>query len=295
MDFNDENRPIMSGDRLSTRTISGYPLSIATAHAFLAMFSPRTAVYDPAREIPSQVDVNKYSECWINVTTLFRNMVGAIQKEAFVKSTEKEFKDTLLSEMEVIDGLFQNEGMGVCKPMYYYTTHEKLVKSLPEQVKLREDKTDTQKAYAYKMHKTLEYLMKETEVVRKFDTNISPPGASNALIITHIPYDLVSYNRFNKLSLLESHTGKLKERNQWYTKYYAVGDSDLSHIPFMRKLLLIFGDSVLIQPSVYKLRKQIVDIATKRNWTPLTTLEKVMMDLEYEIHEPYVIGFLKSL
>ncbi len=70
---------------------------------------------------------------------------------------------------------------------------------------------------------------------------------------------------------------------------------DLSHLPFLRKLLLVMGDKVLIQPNDIRLRRQIVDISVKRNWTNMTTLEKINIDLELEIKEPFVLQLLKQL
>lgn len=285
----------MGGDTLASRTISGFPLSVATGLSFQSLFTANMPVIDPARTVPEHVNFAKYSEIWINVTTLFRNISTAINKTAFVASTPEEFKDTLLMEMGVIDSLFQNEGLGLCKPRYYYTQHDKLVARFPEQVKHREDTTDTQKAYQSKLLATLKLLDADTEVVQKFDETLNVNGYPTALIFTHIPYDLLSYPKFTKLTLLESHTGVTKEKNRWYSKYYPVGNEDLSHLPFLRKLLLVFGDRVLIHPGIMALRRQIVEIARNRQWSPMTTEAKVMMDLSIEIKEPYVLMFLKAL
>jgi len=284
-----------TGDSLATRTISGFPLSIGTGLAMETLFAPRQQPYDPSRKVPDQVNLTEYQECWINLTTLFRNMIGAVNKEVFLTSSEGEFKDTLLMEMEVIDSLFQNEGGAQCKPRYYFCTYDTLTKRTPQEIKFREDKTDAQKAVTFKMMRVLERLMKETEAAQRLDSGIKPPRRENALIVTHIAYDLVSYPAFNKLTLLESHTGRIKNRNQWYTKYHTVGTEDLSHMPFLRKLLLVFGDRVLIAPSEFKLRSQLLEIAHKRQWTNLTSEDKVMLDLSLEIKEPFVLKLLKSL
>lgn len=283
------------GDTLLTRETSGFPLSVATGLSFQSLFSATEPVIDPDRIVPEHVNFGKYSEIWINVTTLFRNISTSINKTAFVASTPAEFKDAVLMEMGVIDGLFQNEGLGLCKPRYYYTQHAKLISRFPEQVKSREEKTDLQEAYNAKLVETLKLLDKETEVIHRFDETLNVNGYPSALIFTHIPYDLLSYPKFTKLTLLESHTGVTKEKNRWYTKYYPVGKEDLSHLPFLRKLLLVFGDRVLIHPGVMALRKQIVEIGKNRQWTPTTTESKVMMDLSLDIKEPYVLMFLKAL
>jgi hypothetical protein len=129
----------------------------------------------------------------------------------------------------------------------------------------------------------------------KFNTTISPKGNVKALFLTHVPYDLTNYSNFEKLDLIESHTGVLKSRYEWYTKFYKLGDADLRIIPFYKKMLLVFGDRVVIQPSDIKLRRLILEVAQNRRWTQLTTVDKVMHDLELSIREPMVVDFIRSL
>lgn len=289
------NDTIYNGDSLATRTTSGFPLSIGSGMAFEAIFTPIQPVYDPEREVPFHVNLRKYQECWINLSTMFRNMTGAIQKETFAKTTEQEFKDTLLSEIEVIESLFQSEGLGLCRPVFYTMSYEHLRKSAPKQVQFREDKTDNQRYYTSKHDKVMHILTKDNDSIFKFDTDMKPPRRTSSLILTHTPYDLLSHGRFDHLTLLESHSGSVKERNKWYTKYYPVGQSDLSHLPFLRKLLLVFGDRVLISPGLYKLREQIIEIAHKRHWLPSTTESRIMQELELDIKEPFVVQYLRSL
>lgn len=286
---------MMGGDSLATRAVSGFPVSIGTSLALETLFSPRQQPYDPERQVPERVDAGQYQECWINLTTLFRNLIGSVQKEVFLTVTEAELVDTLLMEMEVIDSLFQNEGGGTCRPRYYWCSYKNLKSHVPKQIKFREDKTHAQIAYAQKMERVLKLISKQTEAAQEFDSEIKTQQKGAALMISHVPYDLLNHRHFSKLSLLESHSGKLKNKNQWFSKYYPVGDADLSHMPFLRRLLMVFGDRVLIQPSDFKLRKLLVEIAQKRQWTPMTSDAMVIQGLELEVKEPYVLQFLKSL
>ena len=92
-----------------------------------------------------------------------------------------------------------------------------------------------------------------------------------------MPYDLLSHKRFHQLDLLESNTGKLKKKHAWNSKYYPVGKADMSHLPFMKMLLMVFGDRPLIHPSIFKLRDSILQTSVKRGWTPVTTRDKVIL------------------
>lgn len=282
-------------DSLSSRTISGFPISISTALAFESLFDPRLPVYDPDRKIPQRVDLTQYSEIWISLSTLFRNLVNSMTKEMFMHTNETEISDALLTEMEVINSLFANEGNNLCKPIYFYNKYDSVLAKNKRHVKFREDKTDGQKFYTYKHVKSIERILKMSDEIFEFDGEIKPTHKSNAMMLSHIPYDLVSFKNFHRLDLLESNTGKLKPRNQWNSKYYPVGDADMSILPFMRKFLFVFGDRVLIQPMDLKLRRLVLDIAEKRRWTSMTTKDKIILDLELEIKEPFVLQVLKSL
>ena len=284
------------GNDLHSRTISAFPISIGTSLAFESLFAPRLNPYDPSRPIPEKVDLSKYPEIWINIYTLFRNISGAITREAFLNSSEAELKDTIDFEIDVINSLFSNEGNNFCKPKYYFCSYDKLFKNTNSAVKFRTDKTDFQKIFKYKYLKTVESLNKSTDEYFKLDSEIKPANKISSLILTHIPYDLTSYKHFSNLTLLESHSGKIKQRNQWNSKYYPVpGEANLSNMPFYRKLLLVFGDKVLIHPADIRLRRLIIDSSIKRNWTVMTTLEKIMLDLSIDIKEQFVLKFLQDL
>lgn len=280
-----------TGKSLSDRLLSSFPLSLPTGLAFESVFSPRIGRYDDKREIPNKVQISQYSEIWINLWTLFRNLVSSVDNSVFLSSNHKELADILKFEIDLIDDLFRNEGQSHCRPIFYIPNYRQL--RLQAKVKLREARTDAQKFYESQLNRTMEVLSKDKEL--SIMDKIQPHKRVKALILTHIPFDLLSYTHFDRLDLLESNTGKLKSRFEWNTKYYPVGENDLSHLPFNYKLLYIFGDRVLIHPSDFKLRKLILDISKRRDWVVTTTLDKILMDCELDIREPYVLEYVKKL
>ncbi len=281
----------------SSRTTSSFPISIGTALALESIFlEGKLPKYDKDREIPNIVKLKNYDEIWINIYTLIRNISGAVDKNIFRNSEPKEILDVLLDEVDNINSLFAIEGNNLCIPKYYYCSYKKLKnKYKNSEVKFREDKTDLQKFYSHKVNKVIELINKTTEGINNFDSEIKSDKFTRSLLITHIPYDLLSHKNFNKLDLLETHTGKLKTRFQWYSKYYPIGDYDLSNLPFLRILLLVLGDHVLIQPNDIRLRRMIYETSQKGKWTTATTVDKVKFDFENYISEPFVVKFLKSL
>lgn len=282
-------------DSLSTRTTSAFPISIGTSLALESLFRGSQAPYDPDRQIPEKIDHSRYNEMWFNIDTLIRNIIGAMTKDAFMRTSEEEIAYALLNEIEIINAIFETDGKNLCLPRYYEASYKKLQSSLPPQVKLREERTDYQILLRDRVNSIKKYISKFTDSIIDVDSEIKSGPDTKAMILTHIPYDLLSIKNFNTLHLLESHTGVLKTRREWNTKYYQIGDRDLSHLPFFKHLLLALGDKNQISPGPYKLRSLIYDISMKRNWTPLTTIAKIKLDYELDIKEPYVADYLNNL
>lgn len=283
----DETFSMRNGLSLSERQVSGFPLSLPTGLSFESLFPRQIDAYDPDRKIPQNINVADYAECWISLSTIFRNMVSSMDRQVAMKVSPREYADTIETEIDVINGLFMNEGHGACLPVFYNCSYAGLAKAIPRMVQLRKQNTEIQKAYANKLEQTIKLLTRTNDAVRLFDYEIKTQGPrKNALILTHHPWDLLSFKHFNRLDLLESNTGRLKSRYLWNTKFYPVGDADMTVLPFTRKLLLLLGDRVQIQPSDFKLRRYILEVAIAKKWTSMTTDAKVLADLLDGTNDP---------
>ena len=284
---------------LARRTTGGFALSIGTSLAFESLFEARQAPYDADRIIPQKIDVRHYNEIWINLATLFRNIVGALEdKNDYPKLSPWDLAHAVVFEIEMIISLMQNEGHGLCKPIFYYCEYNSLYKRhFPSAVRFREDRTDGQRHNTYTLTKTMTSLFDNIQggEVYKLDSELIPKKPSNAIILSHMPYDLLSHGNFKRLELLESHTGKLKGRNLWYSKFYSVGQEQLNTLPFIRQFLFLFGDHVMFQPTDIRFRKLLLEISRNRRWTPLTTESKVRLDLDVELKERYLFDLYKTL
>lgn len=275
---------------LAERTISSFPLSIGTSLIFESLFPPRLDPYDAGREIPNEINIGNYQECWINIYTLLRNMSGAVNSKQLLTIEPEDFSATLELEIDLIHSLFTNEGNSLCKPIFYFCTYDEVyLKQKSIITVLRTEKTDIQKALKFKLMKAIQLFFKSnTNIVREYDSVIKPDKRTDALIITHFPYDLLVYRKFNSLSLLESHTGVLKPRNLWYTKYHKSVGADMSILPFEKMLLKVFGDSSMFSPADPKVRRHLLEVAVESKWTPMTTLEKIKLDIDIRIADPYL-------
>ena len=157
---------------------------------------------------------------------------------------------------------------------------------------MRKNNTDNQKIYQALQDQSIEIVLKElkqTDMIRMHDTEINKEGYSskkNALMITHAAYDLVSHTNFDRLDLLESHSGVLKPRAMFYTKY--TDGKELSMIPFLKGLFPVFGDSTHFKSMDIRMRREIIELAKNNNWTQLTTLAKVKDNVQKLKNHLYV-------
>ena len=110
--------------------------------------------------------------------------------------------------------------------------------------------------------------------------------------MTHYAYDLLSNKDFKTLDLLESHTGVLKSKALWYTKFSDHKDS--VRIPFNELFLQVFGDSTIFHPHDRKLRLEILAIADKYNWSFATTKDRIHLGLSM-ISNPFYKAILNEM
>lgn len=282
--------------RFEDRAMSSFPVSIGTAMALETLFSAATiAPYDAQRTPPPRVDPMAYERCYIHLETLLRNLHSSMDSAAFANAPPEKIAEVLTQEIEVINNLFAIEGNGVCTPVYYYSGYEELAKKVHLGVTLREGSSPKQLFHAKQIAAVLRVMEKQTDSLVKVNDLLRPVRPEKALIITHHPYDLCVYRKFDTLDLLESHTGVLKPRAKWYSKYYPVPDAEMFRLPFHRKLLLVFGDRVQISPMPITFRRTVLETAGKRNWVPTTTIEKVELDLGFDIRDPYALSVFKKL
>lgn len=279
---------------LVDRTVSGFPLSISTGLAFESLFPPRQAVYDDSRKIPQKIALAEYNQMWINVDTLFRNMIQSSSKEIIHSTSYQEAAIVLDGEMETIRSILKNEGRGRTAPIFYLCDYQKALEKRHKAIDLRRDNSPTQTYIETMRRETMKILIEEVEGLHNFKGAIESIGVpTSALMLTHYPYDLLSRKLFTKLDLLESNTGKLKTPRQWNSKYYPLPGKDMSILPWYRFMLMTFGDKVLIVPQPKKLRDSIYETAVKRQWTPLTTMDKCMLDLSIDLN-PYDYAVIRT-
>lgn len=277
---------------LDEREMGIVPISIATSLALAGLYN-RHPDLKPAKKLPA-LSANMI---YINARTLFRNIYGAIGDTDKANAVSaKEYGGVMLQEMQEIDNFLAHETHPL-KAVFYLPTYHSLDK-FAGNGDLRPLKTDKQKIRNKLENDALQYvhdLYKDADAVRPFidiDMTIKLETYQNIFIITHLPIDLLNIENVADIFLVESHTGKVKPKDQWFSKFYTDKDPK---VPFNKATLLFFGDSGgMFAPQPIKARKRFLEVAEKRKWNAHTTKDRLFLGFELE-HEPFILKTLKEL
>lgn len=262
---------------IAEREVGQYPLSVATSLALEGACGIHPD-HDPKVKKAPLLD---YGELWINLRTLFRNFMGALPKEVQGGVVPRQLDEGIRDEMDQIKRIVQEFTHNHCKVVFYVSNYAGMKEKYPH-AKLRAANTDKQQEYMEIKNQTLELLLKSLEQqggedIRVFKLKLFPQQQAKTLIFTHFAYDLLSWKAFSSLDLLESNTGNVKKRAQWYTKYQ--NGRELSMIPFREDFIQVFGDSRTFFQMPIRIRRQVIELATKYNWSAVTTDEKIRQNI----------------
>lgn len=262
------------GEGIAQRAVGQYPLSIATSLALEGL----AGIYEDRPENPPPI--LKYEQLWVNLRTLFRNFMGSLEKSLAEMMDAGEAAETLSEEMKYVEDIVR-ELNPHCKVMFYVSNYSGMEAKYPKAT-LRMDTTSRQKVFSSVATACLKELIdkhREDENFFVFQRKLEKvdEGMHVGVILTHYAYDLLSAKLFKRLDLIESHTGIIKGKALWYTKYYQ--GKDLVMIPFREDMIQIFGDNESFHPMDVRLRREIIEIATTYNWTQLTTTERIRFTL----------------
>ncbi len=242
----------------------------------------------------------RYDSIWINVRTLYRNILHSIedkdQRELFLAPANRKAAaraiGTAISQEKVVIENFLNGRVGGVR--LYLLGYTDLAKKFPN-AKLKVPTTDNQKNYWGLMDEVIDVVLGDDyDQDIRWDKGSELEGEeTKSVIITNHAVDLLSRTKFRELRLLESHTGAIKSKSQWYTK---LSDGKLlSNIPFNRFTIQVFGDGPFqFERWGHKFRTEIVGLARESRWTPVTTLDRIRFCLG-RMHDKYSGEMLKKL
>lgn len=251
-------------DSVDKRAKGQYNVSIPTSLALEYI----TGIHEERPEdIPP---IKKYDILAINIDTLIRNFINSVDKVSRIFLNDRNCSDHLYAEIEIIKNTL---ALHKTELSLYSVDYKDLPKEF-RYANIRMPTTPSQK--------TEQKLMANlTAAIKTFDFNVNKIRSykhlklrSDTLIMTHYPVDLIPNHRATGPKLLESHTGKIKDRYGWGSK---LGLGDASEvIPFSSLAIQLFGDkSNHFNSGNRKLKAALIEHANSAGWTKKTTPDRM--------------------
>lgn len=275
---------------LSSRELGQIPVSIGTSLALEGAFGILEDNHN-ANPIINNVDV-----VYVNIRTLIRNMVGAIETEALHSVFPEDLAYILVNELTTIEQAVSVFTEGRVKVQPYLCNYRQLPKRFQFAI-LKNANTERQRWAALREENTViefKNILHEHPSIIPIETDMDLPRDNRrVLLLSNYAIDLLQRYRFSAITLLESHTGATKPPALWYTKL--TNGKDLTNIPFDRMTLQFFGDNGnLFTGFPIKYRRVMLDIAVKNHWTAMTTKDLIISSI-HKAYEPELELLVKNL
>ena len=248
---------------MEQRTIGMLPISVGTSLAFEALIATPTKRID---------------NLMLNVSTIFRNAYQAYDTQTRKGLTADQLYQDVIQDLggvyEVLNKISTNKAPNM---VAYYCSYAGLAKRF-KLAKLWTPDTPTQLHYAKLEDQVLKRLLNQLRGHVRLCDHTIPNGPSNTFVLTHHIVDLVVPKGYGSLTLIESHTAALKEKDQWHTKL--TGGSKFVRIPFNPLTLQVFGDnSTHFKANAFQYKAAVHALSEQYKWTPMTTVERVQLGI----------------
>lgn len=272
---------------IANREKGAFPISIGTSLAI------EGAIGQHPDQPPHTNALLANKQVWFNLFTLFRNLYQSLKAEDQKAATVVDIYPALVEDILGCQTTVSQESGGKCEAVFYLNDYSTLPKKYPH-AKLRQPSTENQQIYQAIEEATLLRLLRNPPVeIERFQTSIQG-HFGKALMVTHYSFDLFARYSFAELNLLESHTGKIKPPSQWNSKLTGKRE-DTDHLPFLMLTLQVYGDGQQFMSLPGGLRSAILKVAKARQWTSVTTIDKVKFTLEKEIQDKDLSAQLAAL
>lgn len=238
----------------------------------------------------------------INVRTLIRNMLGSIDKQSRYMQHIDSYVGTIFDEMQIIRSAVEMASVKPVKFHFYISQYKNLERffkyckfkqlTTANQLQAAEVEERICKAIIAKVAEHNATTALSTVNVEVFDLYPTLPD-KKVYIVTHLPIDLLLCQGHRDLLLLESHTGAVKSKANWFTKLK--NGKRFFMIPFDKAMVQLFGDSGdVIAPIDHRYKDVTVKIAERFNWNSLTTKDRILATIQMA-NEPFLLDAVKKM
>lgn len=273
---------------LLDRPLGQFPISIATSLALEGLFGIHEE--HPVASNRPRPWVG-YDFLHINVRTLIRNCYQSLPSGDAQLIPAKHFAKIVAEEISIINTVIADnitdENFTVA---YFFASYENLARAFPRAV-LKGVSTDKQKHYASIEDQVIELLLKDsilnTIIYEKVQLR-TQLGNGKALMLSHYPVDVL-VAKHKRFSILESHTGYIKQKHELTNKIKSKWD-----MPFDIMTIQLFGDTAnMFKPAELKVRQVMYKLAQKYHWNSTTTEEKIKFNVKH--NEPFLYEYICDL
>lgn len=269
------------------RVLGFFPMSMATSLALEGLFHLGEYAGNSG-EPPGNI----MPALWVNLRTVIRNAINAFPNDGQIELLNSTLQESVEQDIDAIRDAVRQNTSGT-ELRFYITTHKSLTRAFPE-AKFKQPAPGKQQILADLEAATLRYLQEQFDDLTALDFDVFDwklSGKKATTLLTHHPVDLLSYYEFPDLRLLESHTGKVKTRKQWYTKLNVPKGTTV--IPFTKSMLTIFGDGSHILSQDIKIRRTLIALGEKFKWNGLTTHSRMLTNIK-TAYEPHLYDYVKK-
>lgn len=228
--------------------------------------------------------IGDYHVLMLNLRTLYRNFFSSYSAEERNQITLTSSVQGLVRDIQVAADVMNQYSDGKISVVLYSNGYQSLTSRYPN-ASIKPVKTFLQQMYADFENQTIEKLYKDRELygltLHLGDISLPKlPSATNVLIVTHFPIDLLHGHNWETFDLLESHTGVIKKKLQWNTKL-GIPKEDIERMPFNKMTLQLYGDKGnMLLPYSRKLGNALIDVARKYRWNTATTRSRIEFSLK---------------
>lgn len=211
---------------------------------------------------------------YINLRTLVRNAIGAYDKDDLDRYKVDPVVEAVVSDLKAMGSAMKDIAkMKAVNLVIYYPSYNGLKSKFPK-ADLWEPTKEKQKAYQSLMEKVVkEIKAKFPNVIKDIDYRI-PDFSGKCTVITHHAVDLTTTEGYQRLSLLETHSGIVKPYILWNTKL--TGGPELYNIPLNTFTIQIFGDrSTNFKSSSKAIKDLVKNLADVGKWTTASTMSRI--------------------
>lgn len=273
----------MANKLLDKREVSSFSVSVGTGLMLETLFNPTSERIDNERDI-DKTNPDDYSEHYLNIRTLIRNIISSVGNAADIEmmmkqsGSAKDVNKVLVYELFNINELY---GTYRCEPVLFIPDYSKIYKTVPN--------TYNNSNYPAKRAKLESFI---DSVISKFDREDSPfnvlegdykikKSTHRRLFTTHVPYDMLITTSSPNTVLLESHTGRLKTKNDMNTKYTKSAKMEMGIFPWDERILRVLGDGVMVKGLKHSIKLELYNYALKHKWTSNSSSMAVEKSMKY--------------